>query len=226
MGLTLSIETSSKVCSAAIHERGVLLATSEVHIEHSHASRLAILIDEVKRSAGIELKELEAVGVTSGPGSYTGLRIGTSTAKGICFALNIPLVVCGTLELMAHQTVQKILSTELLCPMLDARRMEVYCALFDAQIKSISPVEAKIIDESSFNDILQSNTVIFFGDGSDKCKEKITHPNARFISGIYPAAQHMGSLIYSRFEAGKVEDVMAFEPHYLKEFMIKKAVAS
>lgn len=222
MSMILSLETSAKVCSVAIHDQGKLLNTKEIHIEQSHASKLAVLIDEVLKESGINANQLAAVGVSAGPGSYTGLRIGTSTAKGLCFALDIPLISVESLALLAYQMVTSSPSKAYLCPMIDARRMEVYCEVFDASLETISPIEAKVIDALSFADLLVDREIIFFGDGSDKCKEQITHPNAKFVSGIYPAASSLGEIVYKKLQSGQVEDIVNFEPHYLKEFMIKK----
>jgi tRNA threonylcarbamoyladenosine biosynthesis protein TsaB len=183
------------------------------------------LIDETLNEAGIKANQLAAVAVSSGPGSYTGLRIGTSTAKGLCFALDIPLLSIESLTLLAHQMAESNPTQAYFCPMIDARRMEVYCEVFDASLKTISPIGAKVIDAESFADLLANQEIIFFGDGSDKCKEQITHSNAKFISGIYPAASSMGEIVYQKFKGGQVEDVVNFEPHYLKEFMIKKPAA-
>lgn len=225
MSFILSLETSAKVCSVAVHDQGKLVTTKEIHIEQSHASKLAVLIDEVLKESKVNPNQLAAVAVSAGPGSYTGLRIGTSTAKGLCFALNIPLLSVESLTLLAHQMNESNPTKAYLCPMIDARRMEVYCEVFDSSLNMISPIEAKVIDETSFADLLTDNEIIFFGDGSDKCKEQIIHPNAKFVSGIYPAASSMGEIVYQKLLASEVEDLINFEPHYLKEFMIKKPAA-
>jgi tRNA threonylcarbamoyladenosine biosynthesis protein TsaB len=225
MSLILSLETSAKVCSVAIHDQGKLIITREIHIEQSHASKLAVLIDEVIKESGITANQLSAVAVSSGPGSYTGLRIGTSTAKGLCFALDIPLLSIGSLELLAFQMNKQNPTNGYLCPMIDARRMEVYCQIFDASLKTVNPIEAKVIDSSSFMNLLADKEITFFGDGSDKCKEQITHSNGKFVSGIYASASEMGEVIYQKFQKQKFEDLTSFEPHYLKEFMIKKPAA-
>lgn len=222
MSLILSLETSAKVCSVAIHDEKKLVATSEIHIEQSHASKLAVLIEEVKNKASIEFKQLSAVAISSGPGSYTGLRIGTSTAKGLCFSLNIPLVSIGSLNLLAFQMKDQNPTRAYLCPMIDARRMEVYCLIADSDLNIIHPTEAKVIDEESFKEYLDKNKVLFFGDGSDKCKEKITHPHAEFINGVYPKASQLGLIASDKFRKKEFEDLINFEPHYLKEFMIKQ----
>lgn len=223
--MILSVETSVKICSVALHDQGTLIATREIHIEHSHASKLAVLIDEVIKDSGITLDQLKALAVSSGPGSYTGLRIGTSTAKGLCFALDIPLISIGSLELLAYQMSKQNSTNALLCPMIDARRMEVYCEVFNSSLNVVQPIEAKVIDPSSFAELLEKNEIIFFGDGSDKCKDRITHPNAKFVSGIYAAASEMGVPVYEKFKKQQLENLTDFEPHYLKEFLIKKPAA-
>lgn len=222
MSSILSIETSARICSVAIHNRGSLVASKEIHIEHSHASQLAVLIDEVITESSIEVSRLTAVAVSAGPGSYTGLRIGTSTAKGLCYALDVPLIAVGSLELLAHQMNRQNVSRSCLCPMIDARRMEVYCEVFDPYLNVAQPIEAKVIESTSFADLLDRYKIIFFGDGSDKCRGQIVHPNATFVSGIYAAASEMGRLVYSKFEKRQFENLQDFEPRYLKEFMIKK----
>lgn len=221
MSLILSLETSGKVCSVAIHDDAKLLATSELHVEQSHASKLAVLIDEVRKLSGIEFSQLKAVAISSGPGSYTGLRIGTSTAKGLCFSLDIPLIAVGSLDLLAFQMKNINYQGALLCPMIDAHRMEVYCMVTDALLNPLQPVEAKIVDGLSFNNYLDKSTILFFGDGSEKCKNVIRHPNAFFIDGVYPKALYLGMLAFEKFKKSKFEDLVNVEPHYLKEFMIK-----
>jgi tRNA threonylcarbamoyladenosine biosynthesis protein TsaB len=225
MSLILSLETSTHVCSVALHQDGRLIAASEIHIEQSHASKLALLIDDVKKSAGIELSELKAVAISSGPGSYTGLRIGTSTAKGLCYALDIPLISVNTLDLLTHQVSKYNFQKSLLIPMLDARRMEVYCQVTDVNLNMIRPIEAKIIDELSFADLLEHNRILFFGNGADKCDAVIRHSHAVFLKGIYPSAAHLGFLAYRKFNEGITEDLQHFEPFYLKDFVAKKPSA-
>jgi tRNA threonylcarbamoyladenosine biosynthesis protein TsaB len=235
MSYILSLETSTTVCSVAIHETGKLLMSREILIPQSHASKLAVLIDEVRQASKLDFKQLSAVAVASGPGSYTGLRIGVSTAKALCYALNIPLVAVETLDIMAHQVralrnenfqtqnpKPKTQNQELYCPMIDARRMEVYCKVFDESLNVILPVEAKIIDEHSFDEVMSENKLVFFGDGSSKCRETLTNPNAVFMENIFPTASMLGELAYKKFIDGVVEDVVHFEPFYLKDFLIKK----
>jgi tRNA threonylcarbamoyladenosine biosynthesis protein TsaB len=226
MSYILSLETSTTVCSVAIHEAGKLLMSREILIPQSHASKLAVLVDEVRQASKLDFKQLSAVAVASGPGSYTGLRIGVSTAKALCYALNIPLVAVETLDIMAYQVQtsrnRNQNNQEFYCPMIDARRMEVYCKVFDESLNVIQPVEAKIIDEHSFDDVMSESTLIFFGDGSSKCKEILTNPNAVFMENIFPAASMLGELAHKKFIEGIVEDVVHFEPFYLKDFLIKK----
>ena len=222
MAKILSLETSTAVCSVALHENSSLIAVGEVHLEHSHGSRLAQLIDSIIKFGGIQMADVAAVAVSSGPGSYTGLRIGTSTAKGLCFALNIPLIAIDTLSILSAQVNATNIEKSLLCPMIDARRMEVYCSVLDADGLVIQNIEAKVIDESSFEGLLNERRVIFFGNGAEKCRSVITHNNAFFLTGITPSAAQLGSVAFQKFERGAFEDLFQFEPFYLKEFKAKK----
>jgi tRNA threonylcarbamoyladenosine biosynthesis protein TsaB len=222
MAKILSLETSTAVCSVALHENSSLIAVGEVHLEHSHGSRLAQLIDSIIKFGGIQMADVAAVAVSSGPGSYTGLRIGTSTAKGLCFALNIPLIAIDTLSILSAQVNATNIEKSLLCPMIDARRMEVYCSVLDADGLVIQNIEAKVIDESSFEGLLNERRVIFFGNGAEKCRSVITHNNAFFLTGITPSAAQLGSVAFQKFERGTFEDLFQFEPFYLKEFKAKK----
>lgn len=223
MPVILSLETSTDVCSVALHDGKQLLAQAELHEAQAHAAMLSPLIDAIRRDAGISMKEIKAVAVTEGPGSYTGLRIGTSTAKGICYALDIPLIAVGTLELLAFQGNLQNPLNALLCPMIDARRMEVYCLVADHHMKILQPVSATVIDESSFAELLKDGKVLFFGNGSRKCREVIRHPNAFFLEGIYPRATVLGLMAEEKHRAGMFEDLVQFKPFYLKEFVAKKA---
>lgn len=224
MALILSLETSTTVCSVALHDNGKLIASAEMHKEQSHASKLAVLIDQVVNLADVSMNALQGVAVSEGPGSYTGLRIGVSTAKGLCFALGIPLISVGTLTLLAKQMqVKPILDNNpWLCPMIDARRMEVYCQLFDREVNALQDIEAKVIDEESFKEPLANHRIIFFGDGAAKCKSVIIHPNAFFVDAIVPSAKELGILASEKFLRNELEDLVTFEPLYLKEFLIKK----
>ncbi len=220
MPLLLSIETSTKVCSVALHRDTTLLASSEILIERSHSKFITILIENLFLHSGEKMEELDAVAVSKGPGSYTGLRIGVSTAKGLCYALEKPLIAISTLESMAYE-VNRFNKTEaLLCPMIDARRMEVYCAFFDNKLNCLEEVSAKIIEENSFKAMLDQKAVLFFGDGSQKCIKIIgDHKNAFFIDDLFPSAINIGALALKAFEAKKFEDLAYFEPFYLKDFV-------
>lgn len=182
---------------------------------------LTTLIQNAVEHAGFELSDVDAFAVAKGPGSYTGLRIAVSTAKGLCFALEKPLIVVNTLEALALQVKDFFLDNYLFCPMLDARRMEVYCALFDNNLNFIEPTQAKIIDADSFSEVLAAHPVVFFGDGAVKCEAIFgTNPNAIFPKNvIYPSAKTVGQLATRLFEQQQFEDVVAFEPYYLKDFM-------
>jgi len=181
---------------------------------------LNLFIKEVVGSANITLTEIEAVALSMGPGSYTGLRIGTSTAKGLCYALEIPLLAISTLQAMAFGMAENE-SSSVYCPMIDARRMEVFSALFDENNKEIRGVQADVVDEQTYTNFLK-NEVLFFGDGALKCKEIINHKNAKFIEGINPSAKNLGILANAKFENKDFEDVAYFEPYYLKDFVAGK----
>ncbi|HYG03529.1 MAG TPA: tRNA (adenosine(37)-N6)-threonylcarbamoyltransferase complex dimerization subunit type 1 TsaB [Chryseosolibacter sp.] len=222
MALILSLETSTDVCSVALHDNGDLLKELSLHEPKAHAARLAPLIDELLRSQQTKISKLQAVAVSSGPGSYTGLRIGTSTAKGICFALNIPLIAVPTLELLAFSVKSANLS-DLLCPMIDARRMEVYCAVYDNRLELIRPVQALEVDESSFSELLNDKRVLFFGNGAAKSVAALNSPNAVLVENITPSASKLGIVATQKFKDRKFEDLVDFAPFYLKEFEAKKA---
>jgi tRNA threonylcarbamoyladenosine biosynthesis protein TsaB len=225
MALILSLETSASTCSVALHEKKTIVKTLEIHESQAHAAKLAILIDQIFKETDNKINQLNAVAISSGPGSYTGLRIGTSVAKGICYALNIPLITVETLELLTFQFNLSYTKAGLRCPMIDARRMEVYCKVFNQNLETILPVEAKIIDENSFRELLDTNKVFFFGDGSGKCKTMIQHPNASFAENIFPQASALGMFAFEKFDKSQFEDVEKFRPFYLKEFVAKKAQA-
>jgi tRNA threonylcarbamoyladenosine biosynthesis protein TsaB len=219
----LSLETSTSLCSAAIHEDGKLIVVSEIHEDQSHASKLAVLIEQVLVLAGIKSNELDAVAVSSGPGSYTGLRIGVSTAKGICFAHNLPLLSVDSLAAMAWRAVKQKSQSGLFCPLIDARRMEAYCCLFNESLTVVEPVQARILDENSFAEVLNREKVNFFGDALDKLISVVRHSNAVFLHNIYPSASDLGDLAYKKFLVKEYEDLVHYEPLYLKEFLVKKS---
>lgn len=229
MALLLSLETSAQCCSVALHDDGVLVTSKVIETSRSAASQLAVMIDEVFHTSNNRPLDLKGVIVAAGPGSYTGLRIGVATAKGLCYALNIPIVSVNTLELMAYQFLEMEslkndlhINNAIMCPMLDARRMEVYCALLDQNMNYIVRVQAKVIDDESFKGIIESIPIFFFGEGADKCKAVIKHTNAYFFSGVVPLASSLGVIGYKKWKDGAHEDVVSFEPLYLKDFLIKK----
>ncbi|MBX2915183.1 MAG: tRNA (adenosine(37)-N6)-threonylcarbamoyltransferase complex dimerization subunit type 1 TsaB [Cyclobacteriaceae bacterium] len=227
MARILSLESSTHVCSAAIHQDGKLVARCEMREPRSAASQLAVMIDSVMKESATQPHMLNAVVVASGPGSYTGLRIGVATAKGICFALNIPLIAINTLDIVAMQGKAFITDTNaLLCPMLDARRMEVYCKVVDYNLNEVESTQAKILDPTSFADYLEHNTVYFIGEGAAKCRTVITHPNAKFLFEVVPQASQLGELGYQMWLQQNFENVATFEPYYLKDFLIRKPTAS
>lgn len=222
MALILQIETATASCSVALARDGKTLAWRELNERNAHASSVTPFIDQVMKEAGLPLSALHAVAVSKGPGSYTGLRIGVSTAKGLCYALDIPLIAINTLTAMANSVREKQPGM-FYCPMIDARRMEVYTAIYDEQLREVSPVEAKIIDAGSFADILTANKVLFLGDGAAKCEEVLSgQVNAVFLRGFVNSASHMNVLALEKFEAGAFEDVVYFEPYYLKDFIAGK----
>lgn len=225
MAFLLSIETSTTVCSVALHENDKLISVLEFHQEYSHASKLASLVDHVVKLAGISLKDLSGVAFASGPGSYTGLRIGASLAKGLCYALDVPLITVGTLDVLACRVKPFNLSDAFLCPMLDARRMEVYCQIFDHDLTPMGPVSSEIIGEESFFEFLEIKPVIFFGSGALKCTDVISHANAKFLLDVHPSAVELGALAFNKFEKNSFEDLLQFVPFYLKEFLIKKKIS-
>ncbi|WP_165044075.1 tRNA (adenosine(37)-N6)-threonylcarbamoyltransferase complex dimerization subunit type 1 TsaB [Dysgonomonas sp. ZJ709] len=221
MACILHIETATEVCSVAVSKDGELIFQREETKGPSHAVLLGAFVDEATKELRSKGLKLDAVAVSCGPGSYTGLRIGVSEAKGLCYGLNIPMIAIGTLRLMASAVAKKGLVDPaiLLCPMIDARRMEVYDALFDSQLMLIRDVEADIIDETSFIEILKDQRIAFFGNGSAKCKEAIQSPNAIFIENVYPSAIDMVDLAEDAFAKKEFVDSAYFEPFYLKEFV-------
>ena len=222
MKLLLNLETSTTVCSAALHEDGNVLACIEMHVPQTASSRLAVMIDDLFEIAAVDRNSLAGVGVSAGPGSFTGLRIGVATAKGICYALKLPLLSVNTLELMGYQLSSGNPQNAMLCPMLDARRMEVYSMLLDSNLNILEATEARVISEDSYREWLDRGPVIFFGDGAAKCKDKITHANAWFVDGVIPSAAKLGELSYRKFQKNEFEDLASYEPYYLKDFLIGK----
>lgn len=225
------IETSTALCSTAMVEDGKIVCYRESSENRAHASLTAVFIDEMLKERGCSLKECSAVCISEGPGSYTGLRVGVSTAKGLCFGAGIPLLSVGTLEILVNQALQKHvpegsqrerdedkLTFKYIVPMIDARRMEVYTAIFEGNGTRLTDTEAKIIDGDSFSDILAEGPVLFIGDGATKCTDTLTHPNAHFIQTC-PKASSMLEPAEREFNERHFRDVAYFEPFYLKEFV-------
>ena len=218
MPIILTIETSTKNCSVALFNGDTKLALKEKNSEnYSHAEQLTVFIEDVVRCAKISLKDVDVIALGKGPGSYTGLRIGTSVAKGLCYALDIPLISVYSLQAMAFSMSKNEVS-DVYCPMIDARRMEVFSALYDSRNNEIRGIQADVVDKETYSSFLNRN-VLFFGDGALKCKEIILHNNARFIDGVFPSALDLGSLAYKKFMNQDYEDVAYFEPFYLKDFV-------
>lgn len=226
MSYILQIETATTVCSVTLSKDGETLAVKQINERNIHAEVITLFIDALLKGTGVSYDELAAIAVSSGPGSYTGLRIGISTAKGLCFALDKPLIAVETLEAMADGLVndrQLAGAAILLCPMIDARRMEVYTAIFDTHGQRVKPTTAEIIDESSFSDLLNDHTIIFFGDGAPKCEAVLGgNANAQFIADFSNSAAHLSKKAYAKLLANDLEDVAYFEPFYLKDFIAGK----
>lgn len=225
MSCILHIETSTSACSVAVSEDGQVVFKKEDLNGPSHAVSLGVFVDEALSFADSHAMPLDAVAVSCGPGSYTGLRIGVSMAKGICYGRDLKLIGLPTLKVQCVPVLlyhDELPEDALLCPMIDARRMEVYAAIYDRALKTVRDISADIVDENSYREFLDRHPVYFFGDGAAKCKEKITHPNAHFIDGIRPLASMMFPLAEKAIAEGKYEDVAYFEPFYLKEFVAGK----
>lgn len=215
MAHILSIETATKICSVALSTDGEPIAFIQFFIDKSHAERIHSLIHSVLETSKLTLSDLSAIAISAGPGSYTGLRIASALAKGLCFSLDIPLIAINTLDAMAFGLA---ISGFKKCPMLDARRMEVYCGIYNEKMVLEKPIEAKIIDSQSFEEELSKSKIVFFGDGALKCKNVIIHPNAFFVSDFHPTALQISKLANLKFNEKRFEDLAYFEPHYLKEF--------
>lgn len=217
----LHIETSTKNCSVSIGNSGVLVALEERNTGgYSHAEKLHVFVEKVIEKAGLKFSDLAAVCVGKGPGSYTGLRIGVSAVKGLCYALDIPMLAVESLEVLSRNV---SVDTGHIIPLLDARRMEVYSAIFDANHERVRETKAEIIDSNSFFEYLEQGPVHFIGDGADKCKDLIQHPNASFIENAFPSASDMVSLAFEKYRAHDMVDVAYFEPFYLKDFVGTKS---
>ncbi len=230
MDFLLLIETSTKVCSVALSREGKIIGiTEENNPDYSHSKQLTVFIRKVVDEAGISIDDLDSVAVSRGPGSYTGLRIGTSVAKGLCYALNIPLISVDTLKAMTIMMLnspkarQKKEKDVLFCPMIDARRMEVYNAVYDHGLKEIKPVSADVVDNNTFRKLLKDNVVWFFGDGAAKCRPVIRSANAYFCDDVLPSAAGMAPPAYENYLKKNFVNTAYFEPFYLKDFVAEKS---
>ena len=225
MSCILNIDTSTNVCSVAVSQDGACIFDKEDHSGPNHAERLGTFVDEALSFIDNHAIPLDAVAVSCGPGSYTGLRIGVSMAKGICYGRDVKLLAVPTLELLCVSVLLREMVTDddaLLCPMLDARRMEVYAQLFTRSLREVRPIQADVVDADTYREYLDKHPVYFFGNGAMKCKEVIDHPNAHFIEGIEALAKNMLPLAERRMAREEFEDVAYFVPFYLKDFVAKQ----
>ncbi|PQJ77341.1 tRNA (adenosine(37)-N6)-threonylcarbamoyltransferase complex dimerization subunit type 1 TsaB [Polaribacter glomeratus] len=218
MGIILNIETATKNCSVSIADKGKIIAIKELNNgNYSHAEVLHPFIVAILKEANITTNQIDAVAVSKGPGSYTGLRIGVSAAKGLCFAFDKPLISIDTLTSLSFSI---SIEEGFIVPMIDARRLEVYAAVFDEKNQKVREIKADIINENSFFEYLKINKVYFLGDGAHKCKEIITHKNAVFVDAKFPSAKEMALLSYDKYQKNDTESVAYFEPFYLKDFVV------
>jgi tRNA threonylcarbamoyladenosine biosynthesis protein TsaB len=228
--MIICLETATALCSVALCDKTGAIALRESNEGKSHASLLTVFINDLLKKAGIKTNELDAVAVSKGPGSYTGLRIGVSAAKGIAYASSIPLIGVETTLSMFYgfsaeaKKKYRITHDDLFCPVLDARRMEVYYSIFDLNGKSIRSIRAEIMDKNSFCDFPESRRIFFFGDGAAKCKEVIKRKNIVFDDNFRISASYMYGPAYESFTAHRFEDIAYFEPFYLKDFLTSKPV--
>lgn len=216
----MAIETSGKVCSVAVFENSSCFGYLEEKEDFKHAAILTILIEKLLNRLDIRPNQLDAIALSGGPGSYTGLRIGTSTAKGLCYALDKPLLAIDTLQIIANGFVETHKKNGLICPMVDARRMEVFTSLFDENLKAVTAPKPLILDENSYKPELENSIIHFVGNGSEKAADVILHSNARFYSDDFLSAKNMGDLALRKLQNQDFADTVYFEPFYLKEFFM------
>ncbi|MBO4849670.1 MAG: tRNA (adenosine(37)-N6)-threonylcarbamoyltransferase complex dimerization subunit type 1 TsaB [Prevotella sp.] len=223
MSCILNIDTSTDTCSVALSEDGACLHHDEDPGGFHHSERLGTFVAEALSFADSHAIPLDAVAVSSGPGSYTGLRVGVSMAKGVCYGMDVPLIAIPTLEVLCVPVLlgRELEDDALLCPMVDARRMEVYAAIYDRALRPVRAVGADIVDGDTYREWLDAHPVYFFGPGAAKCMDAIAHPNARLIENIKPMARYMFPLAEKRIALGQYEDVAYFTPFYLKDFVAK-----
>ena len=222
MGLILSIETANSVCSVAIHDRGRMLGVLEILGENVHGKQLVPIIQGLLLHTGVSKADLDAIGVSEGPGSYTGLRIGVSTAKGMAYALNIPLIGVDTLDAIARNYLNVGGCDDVIIPMLDARRMEVYAKVIASDGKALLDSRPIVVDGDSFREYLQNGRTFFVGNTNGKVSAVIKHTNALFLNCV-PSAGTVGEIAYEKYQKGDFEEIAYFEPNYLKEFMVIKS---
>ncbi|MEO9474243.1 MAG: tRNA (adenosine(37)-N6)-threonylcarbamoyltransferase complex dimerization subunit type 1 TsaB [Cyclobacteriaceae bacterium] len=221
MAVILALDTSTKVCSIALHQNGEEIGHQAYHLQKSHSSLLPIIINQLLENVEMQKKDIEAVAISGGPGSYTGLRIGTSTAKGFCYGLQVPLLSFDSLDSMYEAVKNSVSKDTLVCPMIDARRMEVYCNLRDAEGDRIWKSKPLILDENVFDDFADRQ-ILLIGNGAEKCRDLFaSKPNIQINAKLYPNAFAVAELLESKFQKGEFEDLAYFEPDYLKEFQTK-----
>ena len=228
--MLLCIESATHICSVALTDNGNIVAFREINEGFRHAEKLTVFISEVLDEAGINVKDLNAVAVSSGPGSYTGLRIGVSVAKGLCLSTDIPLISISTLMAMAWGALKQINSTDkniLFSPMIDARRMEVYCSLYDTGLNPVHETSASIVAYDFLSNIRKGKSIYFFGDGADKCRTILDSVSEfKYLPEVFPSAKFMATLAFEKFSKKDFENLALFEPFYLKEFQAGKKIAS
>ncbi|SNS72050.1 tRNA threonylcarbamoyladenosine biosynthesis protein TsaB [Belliella buryatensis] len=222
MAIILSIETATQVCSVSVHNQGQLMGLTELHVDNMHAQKLMKLIDDLLKNLSLKVRSLSAIAVSQGPGSYTGLRIGVSTAKGLAFSHDLPLIAVNTLQALATQVLPFALASEYIIPMIDARRMEVYACVVSGLGEVLGQVAPVILEENSFVNYLDRERVYFLGDGSEKFSTFCKHPNACFLPHLNSSCT-IGNLAFDKFQKREFEDLAYFEPNYLKEFMVLKS---
>jgi tRNA threonylcarbamoyladenosine biosynthesis protein TsaB len=226
MAYILALETSSTICSVALFKNEQLLGISELQIEKSHSSHITVLTEQLLYNCQVSFKELSAIALSGGPGSYTGLRIGSSTAKGLCYALDIPLISVSTLHALTATAIDNTpqANNYLFCPMIDARRLEVYSCLLDHNLNEVEPIKPVLLEETTFAEYLANNRIVFFGSGAPKFKALTTENQAAlFLNHVVPTARSMGQLALAKFQSGDFENVAYYEPFYLKEVYITKS---
>ncbi|MDA3880446.1 MAG: tRNA (adenosine(37)-N6)-threonylcarbamoyltransferase complex dimerization subunit type 1 TsaB [Prolixibacteraceae bacterium] len=226
MAKILCIETSTEVCSVAISENGIITSVKEDTSGMNHSKMLTVFIDELLKENQLEATSFDAVAVSEGPGSYTGLRIGVSVAKGFCYGAGIPLIAVSPLQAMTYAVREKFdnvfSENDLFIPMIDARRMEVYCAAFNVKSKQLTNTSAEIVDEHSFSEVLSSQKILFFGNGAEKCTTVLSSENAKYVQGIITSSKNMAKPAEEKFNNREFVDVAYFEPFYLKKFIAIK----